>query len=182
MLSCFCSWFHWIDCEYMLICPRGRGAWSHWSDFEYTFTCPEGLNLAGYNLNSFWSGALMTTATSNVVMSSPRALNFELPAKNLKTNVAQCERLPMQNAPGSFRSSNLVLIMLMVCVSKKVFIALEIISEHTKRVFNFPEWDRSRKKRSYLLIKPYSAEHRPCKQDGGPKVHTCCPRSSLQSE
>ena len=52
----------------------------------------------------------MTTATSNVVMSSPRALNFELPAKNLKTNVAQCERLPMQNAPGSFRSSNLVLI------------------------------------------------------------------------
>ena len=48
----------------------------------------------------------MTTATSNVVMSSPRALNFELPAKNLKTNVAQCERLLMQNAPGSFRSSN----------------------------------------------------------------------------
>ena len=40
----------------------------------------------------------MTTATSKVVMSSPRALNFELPAKNLKTNVAQCERLPMQNA------------------------------------------------------------------------------------
>ena len=81
----------------------------------------------------------MTTATSNVVMSSPRALNFELPAKNLKTNVAQCERLPKQNAPGSFRSSNLVLIMLMACVSKKVFIVLEIISEHTKRVFNFPE-------------------------------------------
>ena len=48
----------------------------------------------------------MTTATSNVVMSSPRALNFELPAKNLKTNVAQCERLLMQNTPGSFRSSN----------------------------------------------------------------------------
>ena len=45
----------------------------------------------------------------------------------------------MQNAPGSFPSSNLVLIMLMACVSKKVFIALEIISEHTKRVFNFPE-------------------------------------------
>ena len=81
----------------------------------------------------------MTTATSNVVMSSPRALNFELPACNLKTNVAQCERLPMQKAPGSFRSLNLVLIMLMACVSKKVFIALEIISEHTKRVFNFPE-------------------------------------------
>ena len=84
----------------------------------------------------------MTTATSNVVMSSPRALNFELPAKNLKTNVqivAQCERLPMQNAPGSFRSLNLALTMLMACVSKKVFIASEIISEHTKRVFNFPE-------------------------------------------
>ena len=45
----------------------------------------------------------------------------------------------MRNAPGSFRSSNLVLIMLMACVSKKVFIALEIISEHTKRVFNFLE-------------------------------------------
>ena len=74
MFSCFCSWFHWIDCEY--ICPGERGTWSHWSDFEYTFTCPEGLNLAGYNLNSFWSGALMTTATSNVVMRSSRALNF----------------------------------------------------------------------------------------------------------
>ena len=81
----------------------------------------------------------MTTATSNVVMRSSRALNFELPAKNLKTNVAQCERLPMQMTPGSFRSSNLVLIMLMASVSKKVFIALEIISEHTRRVFNFPE-------------------------------------------
>ena len=80
----------------------------------------------------------MTTATSNAVMSSPRALNFELPAKNLKTNVAQCERLPTQWMPGSFRSSNLVLI-LMVCVSKKVFIALEIVSEHSKRAFNFPE-------------------------------------------
>jgi len=31
-----------------------------------------------------------------------------------------------------------VLIMLMACVSKKVFIALEIISEHTKKVLNFP--------------------------------------------
>ena len=45
----------------------------------------------------------------------------------------------MQMTPGSFRSSNLVLIMLMASVSKKVFIALEIVSEHTKRVFNFPE-------------------------------------------
>ena len=181
MFSCFCSWFHWIDCEYMLICPRGRGAWSHWSDFEYTFTFPFGW-VSPELFQNLWSEALIITATSLCVVMRARALNFELPANNLKTNVAQCERLPMQMTPGSFRSSNLVLVMLMVCVSKKVFIALEIVSGHTKRVFNFPEWDRSRKKRSYLLIKPYSAEHRPCKQDGGPKVHTCCPRSSLQSE
>ena len=45
----------------------------------------------------------------------------------------------MEHTPGSFRSSNLVLIMLMICVPKKVFIALEIISEHTKRALNFPE-------------------------------------------
>ena len=82
---------------------------------------------------------MIITATSLCVVMRARALNFELPANNLKTNVAQCERLPMQMTPGSFRSSNLVLIMLVASVSKKVFIALEIISEHTKRVFNFPE-------------------------------------------
>ena len=82
---------------------------------------------------------MIITATSLCVVMRARALNVELPANNLKTNVAQCERLPMQMTPGSFRSSNLVLIMLVASVSKKVFIALEIISEHTKRVFNFPE-------------------------------------------
>ena len=45
----------------------------------------------------------------------------------------------MQKTPGSFRCSNLVSIMLKACVSKKVFIALEIISELAKGVLNFPE-------------------------------------------
>ena len=164
---------------------QGKGCMVSLKWFWIHVYIPRGVEFGWVSPELFpnlWSEALIITATSLCVVMRARALNFELPAKNLKTNVAQCERLPMQNAPGSFRSSNLVLIVLMACVSKKVFIALGIISEHTKRVFNFPEWDRSRKKRWYLLIKPYSAEHRPCKQDGGPKVHTCCPRSSLQSE
>lgn len=122
----------------------------------------------------------------NIVVRCDAGKSFKFWASREQPENQCCAMWEVTNARRAWKFSffkHLVLIMLMVCVSKKVFIALQIVSGHTKRVFNFPEWDRSRKKRShYLLIKPYSAEHRPCKQDGGPKVHTCCPRSSLQSE
>ena len=164
---------------------RGRGAWSHWSDFEYTFTFPEGW---------IWLGITWTLSeplirsfdnNCNIVVRCDAGKSFKFWASREEPENQCCAMWEVTNARRAWKFSffqHLVLMMLMVCVSKKVFIALGIISEHTKRVFNFPEWGRSRKKQWHLLIKPYSAEHRPCKQDGGPKVHTCCPRSSLQSE